>query len=62
MAQLKRNREQPLFLAVGIYRPHMPWYVPRKYFDLFPLDEIELPPTVADDRADLPEIAKQGVT
>ena len=60
--QLRRKREQPLFLAVGIYRPHMPWYVPRKYFDLFPLEEIELPPTVADDRADLPEIAKQGVT
>ena len=60
--QLERKREQPLFLAVGIYRPHMPWYVPRKYFDLFPLEEIELPPTVADDRADLPEIAKRGVT
>ena len=60
--QLRQPREQPLFLAVGIYRPHMPWYLPQRYFDLFPLDEIELPPTVPHDRADLPEIARQGAT
>lgn len=58
--QLEAEREQPLFLAVGLYRPHVPWYVPQKYFDLFPLDEIELPATIPDDWSDLPDTAKQG--
>ncbi|MCZ6674602.1 MAG: sulfatase [Verrucomicrobia bacterium] len=38
--ELKRKREKPLYLACGIFRPHMPWEVPQKYFDLYPLDEI----------------------
>ena len=38
--ELKRPREDPLFLACGIFRPHMPWEVPQKYFDMYPLDEI----------------------
>ncbi len=40
---LKREREQNLFLAVGLAKPHDPYIAPRKYFDLYPLDEIELP-------------------
>ena len=52
--QLQEKHDKPFFLAIGLHKPHMPWFVPRKYFDLHPLDEIELPPTVADDLADLP--------
>lgn len=33
---------QPFFLAVGFLRPHTPLVAPQKYFDRFPLDEIEL--------------------
>ena len=55
--QLAAESGAPQFLAVGIYRPHLPWYVPQKYFDLHPLSEIELPKTVANDLADVPEIA-----
>jgi len=40
---LKGEREQNLFLAVGLAKPHDPYIAPRKYFDLYPLDEIELP-------------------
>ena len=53
--QLAKRHEQPLFLSVGIYRPHVPWYAPQKYFDRFPLDEIQLPEHLADDLDDLPE-------
>ncbi|HBU38106.1 MAG TPA: choline-sulfatase, partial [Planctomycetaceae bacterium] len=26
--QLAKEHEKSLFLSVGIYRPHVPWYVP----------------------------------
>ena len=45
----------PLFLSLGIYRPHVPWVVPQEYFDLYPLDEIQFPERRADDLDDLPE-------
>jgi arylsulfatase A-like enzyme len=53
----KYSGEKPFFLAVGIFRPHQPWYVPAKYFDLYPEESIELPPWHPDDREDLPEAA-----
>ncbi|HEY2252473.1 MAG TPA: sulfatase [Planctomycetaceae bacterium] len=52
--QLQKKHDQPFFLAVGLHKPHMPWFVPRKYFDLHPLSEIELPPHRDDDLADVP--------
>ena len=50
----KRPEDKPYFLAVGLIKPHLPWYVPRKYFDLHPLSEIKLPETRADDLDDIP--------
>jgi len=55
--QLAVASAEPRFLAVGIYRPHLPWYVPQKYFDLHPLSEVVLPPTLENDLDDVPEIA-----
>lgn len=52
--RLKEKHEKPLFLACGFYRPHLPWYVPPKYFDKYPLDEIELPKSPDDDLDDVP--------
>ncbi|NET35688.1 MAG: sulfatase [Cyanothece sp. SIO1E1] len=42
--QLKRlaSHPQPFFLAVGFLRPHTPLVAPQKYFNRFPLEEIEL--------------------
>lgn len=45
----------PLFLSLGIYRPHVPWVVPQEYFDLYPLDEVQFPNRRANDLDDLPE-------
>ncbi len=52
--RLMEPSDQPLFLAVGYVKPHLPWYVPREYFDRFPLDAIELPAFRDDDLDDLP--------
>jgi arylsulfatase A-like enzyme len=57
--RLSRKQDKPFFLACGIYRPHEPWFVPKKYFDAFPLDKIQLPPGYrADDLDDLSTAAK----
>ncbi len=54
IASLARKHDKPFFLAVGFHKPHMPWNVPRKWFDLFPLESIKLPPHLENDLADLP--------
>jgi len=55
--QLHQEHNKPLFLAVGIFRPHIPWFVPEKYFDLYPLNEIELPGIKDDDLEDVSKTA-----
>ena len=57
--QLGRNHDKPFFLACGFYRPHLPWYVPQKYFDMYPVDEIALPNVKDDDLDDIPERGKK---
>jgi arylsulfatase A-like enzyme len=51
---LKSNRNG-LFLALGIYRPHVPWVVPQEYFDRHPLESLIMPEHRKDDLDDLPE-------
>jgi arylsulfatase A-like enzyme len=52
--QLGKSQDRPFFLAIGLHKPHMPWNVPRKYYDLHPLDKIQLPPHREDDLNDVP--------
>jgi arylsulfatase A-like enzyme len=52
--QLQAKHEKPFFLACGIHKPHMPWNVPQKYYDMYPLDKIELPPIKEKDLDDVP--------
>ena len=56
--QLLTETDGPRFDAVGIYRPHLPWYLPQEYFDLYPLDTVELPPVLENDLDDISEIAR----
>ncbi len=53
---LGREHDRPFFLACGFFNPHMPWYVPQKYFDKYPLDGITPPPLKEDDLADVPPL------
>jgi arylsulfatase A-like enzyme len=57
--RLARKHDKPIFLGVGFYRPHIPLFVPKKYFDLYAGIEIQLPPVKDDDLADLSETGKK---
>ena len=53
--QLAKRHEKPLFLAVGIYRPHVPWYTPKSWFDKLPsAEQITMPEFLAGDLDDVP--------
>lgn len=54
LEKLKAPPGKPFFLAIGLVKPHMPFSVPKKYYDQFPLESIELPPYREDDLADVP--------
>ena len=57
--KLQQKHEQPFFLAVGFMRPHVPWYVPQKWFDLHPIENVQLPPYMKEDLDDVPEISRR---
>jgi iduronate 2-sulfatase len=47
-----KPKAKPFFMGVGFIRPHTPLIVPQKYFDLFPLEMIQLPEIKAGDAED----------
>ena len=48
--------KQPFFLAVGFWRPHLPFVAPRKYWDLYDPNDIPLP-SPAEKPKNVPDIA-----
>jgi arylsulfatase A-like enzyme len=52
--QLEQKRDKPFFIACGLHKPHLPFAVPRKYYEMFPRDSIQLPPHREDDLDDIP--------
>jgi len=57
--EMGRIRDKPVFLACGMFRPHLPWYVPRKYFNAFPPEKVTLPRIKEDDLDDIPPMGKK---
>ena len=51
---LKEDFEKPFFMSVGFYRPHVPLYVPPKWFDLYDADSLTLPNNPESDLDDVP--------
>ena len=57
--ELQKKQDRPFFHAVGLFRPHLPWYVPGKYFDMYPADKVTLPNVKDDDLDDVPAMGKK---
>lgn len=43
IAELRRLKDKPFFLAVGFFKPHLPFNAPKKYWDLYRREDIKLP-------------------
>ncbi|MEM9368705.1 MAG: sulfatase [Planctomycetota bacterium] len=56
---MKAAQDKPFFVACGLYKPHLPFVAPRKYYDAFPLEDIQLPPHREDDLKDIPAAGKK---
>jgi len=54
---LEEHKDKPFFIGCGFYRPHVPWIVPKKFFDLYPLEKVPLPKGPPNDRDDIPPAA-----
>jgi len=48
----RRNDHKPFFMGIGFVRPHTPLYAPKRFFDMFPIEEIELSPIKEGDAED----------
>lgn len=49
---LERDHDRPFLLAAGFIRPHTPLYVPDRFFESFPLEDLTLPPYLENDLED----------
>ncbi len=59
-----KKKDEPFFLAAGFFNPHCPYVAPKRYFDMYPLDEITIPDLQAakEDLKDVPPMAIQRDT
>ena len=59
--KLKREYDQPFFLSLGFYKPHVPMTAPKRYFDQFDRASLTLPEVLKNDLDDVPEIGRRWV-
>ena len=61
--QLQRyaDEDRPFFLAVGLFRPHTPFVAPKEYFDMYPIDSIQVPVVPDGYFETIPEPARKSV-
>ena len=57
---IERNKHKPFFIAAGFFNPHCPYVAPKKYFDMYPLEEITMEPLV-EARKDLDDVPAMAV-
>ena len=56
MEKLKEKHNQPFMMCIGFNRPHAPLIAPKKYFDMFPLESVQVAKAFPNDTADCAKI------
>lgn len=56
------ERKTSFFLAIGLYRPHTPFVAPKKYFDMYPRDQMVVPTVPDGYLKTLPAPAQKSIT
>lgn len=59
---VRKHKDFPFFLAVGFFRPHVPFVAPKPYFEPYPFEELCLPERIQGDWDDIPERGINYVT
>ncbi len=54
---LQGDLDNPFYLAVGFFLPHVPCYVTEKWYDMYPEETVQLPPLQRGDRGDTPRFS-----
>jgi iduronate 2-sulfatase len=53
----KEQGDKPFFMVCGIHKPHVPFWAPQKYFDMYPKDKLTFDLSPANDWEDIPALA-----
>lgn len=46
-------------MALGLYQPHNPRTTPKRFFEMYPLENVQLPKILEGDLKDIPEIGQR---
>ncbi|MCC9608475.1 sulfatase [Blastopirellula sp. JC732] len=57
---INEKKGEPFFLAAGFFNPHCPYVAPKKYFDLYPLDQITMP-DLEEAKRDLEDVPAMAI-
>jgi len=57
----RKAEEKPFFLGVGFFRPHYPMVAPKKFFDMYPRERMEIPPLIEGDLDDIPQAGRASL-
>ena len=57
-ARMEEKHDRPLFLAAGIFNPHLPFYADAATFERYPKEKVELPPM---PEGDMDDVGKVGI-